>query len=323
MVASIVIASQNVGTNNISLTAAENANYNIVVNSDGTNAKYGVLTVTGAPALALSTADPDLADKLASYNGKSMPVTIDFTNRNNESNYISNPKTGEKYGTSWKAEEWNTLVLPFDISVADLSQVLGYAIVNVIDPEGVKLENDKPVFKFKLTMTGGNGGDGVLKANRPFTVKTAANVTGVKNFGLQQIVAPTAEDVVDAGRGCKFVGTYTTTTINSESEGKLRFLPGDYTNWLSVGSSSSNTYNVVPFAAYIDMTKLTPEQAAHAMFIFEELDGSTTAIKSIEADEIGGKKSAEGWYTINGVKLQNAPAEKGVYIKDGKKVVIK
>ena len=323
VVASIVIESQNVGTNNISLTAAENANYNIIVNSDGTNTKYGVLTVTGAPTLALSTADTDLADKLASYNGKSMPVTIDFTNRNNEINYISNPKTGEKYGTSWKAEEWNTLVLPFDISVADLSQVLGYAIVNVIDPDGVKLENDKPVFKFKLTMTGGNGGDGVLKANRPFTVKTAANVTGVKNFGSQKIVAPTAEDVVDAGRGCKFVGTYTTKTINSESEGKLRFLPGDYTNWLSVGSSSSNKYDVVPFAAYIDMTNLTPEQAAHAMFIFEELDGSTTAIKSIEADEIGGKKSAEGWYTINGVKLQNAPVEKGVYIKDGKKVVIK
>ena len=71
------------------------------------------------------------------------------------------------------------------------------------------------------------------------------------------------------------------------------------------------------------MTQLTSEQAAHAMFIFEELDGSTTAIKSIEADEIGGKKSAEGWYTINGVKLQNAPVEKGVYIQNGKKVVIK
>ena len=49
----------------------------------------------------------------------------------------------------------------------------------------------------------------------------------------------------------------------------------------------------------------------------------TTTIKAIDFAKENAAVSAEGWYTINGVKLVGAPTEKGVYIKDGKKVVIK
>jgi hypothetical protein len=59
-------------------------------------------------------------------------------------------------------------------------------------------------------------------------------------------------------------------------------------------------------------------------FIYEDLNGGTTAIRSISADEIDKSKAyGEGWYNLNGVKLQGAPTEKGIYIKDGKKVVLK
>ena len=30
-----------------------------------------------------------------------------------------------------------------------------------------------------------------------------------------------------------------------------------------------------------------------------------------------------GWYTINGTKLQAAPTQKGIYIFNGKKLVVK
>ena len=32
---------------------------------------------------------------------------------------------------------------------------------------------------------------------------------------------------------------------------------------------------------------------------------------------------AEGWYTINGIKLNAAPTQKGIYINNGKKIVVK
>lgn len=315
VVASIVIASQNVGTNNISLTAAENANYNIIVNSDGTNAKYGVLTVTGAPALALSTADPDLADKLASYNGKSMPVTIDFSSRN-----------GRTLGATrnWEKENWVTMTLPFNISVAELSQKLGYAIVNVIDADRTEVNGTGSKFYGKLTMKGGNGSDEWLVANKPFLVKIADNIAdlngGVIDFGQKTIVAP--EDLsVDAGQGAKFVGTYATKTVTKDDNANIWFMLGNYATWAYITSDA--TWNIVPFEAYIDMTSMPAGAPRNMTFVFEEIDGSTTAITSIEADNLNSKLGAEGWYTLNGVKLQNAPTQKGVYIKDGKKVVIK
>ena len=67
---------------------------------------------------------------------------------------------------------------------------------------------------------------------------------------------------------------------------------------------------------------LNPEAKA-PVFEIEEPGGMTTTIKAIDFAKENAAVSAEGWYTINGVKLVGAPTEKGVYIKDGKKVVIK
>lgn len=44
-----------------------------------------------------------------------------------------------------------------------------------------------------------------------------------------------------------------------------------------------------------------------------------TAISFTTADECTG----EGWYTVSGIKLAKSPVQRGVYIKDGQKVVIK
>ena len=52
-----------------------------------------------------------------------------------------------------------------------------------------------------------------------------------------------------------------------------------------------------------------------------EEDGTVTAISNINAD--GEAVTADGWYNLNGVKLQGMPTEKGVYIQNGKKVVLK
>ena len=57
-------------------------------------------------------------------------------------------------------------------------------------------------------------------------------------------------------------------------------------------------------------------------FYFEEMDGTVTAINSADADIIDVKQGAEGWYTLNGVKLDSAPTQKGIYIFNGKKVAV-
>jgi len=297
----------------------------IAINTDNLNKNYklvanvpGTLYVKGTNAIALGDPATD-AQTIKDYAGQKVNVTIDFSSRNKRT------LGGER---KWEKENWVTMTLPFNISVADLSQKLGYAIVNVIDPSKTVIKGTSSEFYGKLTMKGGNGSDEWLVANKPFLVKIADNIAdrngGVIDFGEQIIVAPASEaDLsVDAGQDVKFVGTYATKTVTKDDNANIWFMLGNHPRWAYITTTSENSWNIVPFEAYI-VTSMTGEAPRNMTFFFEEIDGSTTAIKSIEADNLNSKLGAEGWYTLNGVKLQNAPTQKGVYIKDGKKVVIK
>ena len=259
-------------------------------------------------------------------------VDADFTSIKNHAGEKQNvkiqfaPRNGRNYGSgdglSWQAGKWTTMVLPFDISVAKLSATLGYAIVNVIDPSKTVVSGTTSEFHGKLTMKGGNGSDEVLKANKPFLIKLAEDIDPTKayDFGAQTLVAP--DDLsVDAGEGAKFVGTYTKKTVTKNDDAAIWFMNGDENGWQYINTTSSATWSIVPFEAYIDMS--TSSAPRNIIFYAEEIDGSVTAIKGISTDVAGVKKSAEGWYTINGVKLQAAPSQKGIYILNGKKYVVK
>ena len=247
------------------------------------------------------------------------------------------PRNGRTLGgvRNWKAGEWSTMVLPFDISVADLSKTLGYAIVNVINPEKTVISGTGSEFYGKLTMTGGNGNDTKLAANKPFLIKLAEDLKVSTDdptpadyyydFGPQTIVAPNdlSVNADDAGT-VKFTGTYTTKTVTKADNAAIWFMtgnpaPGDKT-WLYITSAA--TWDIVPFEAYIDMSQV-PNEARNMTFYVEEIDGTVTAINGVTKEVIGTNLNADGWYTLNGVKLQSAPTVKGIYINNGKKIVIK
>ena len=290
----------------------KNANYTI----DWT--QTGKLIVGNGTAVAINfTSANDDATTIANHAGETQDVTIKFDPRNGR-NYGS----GDTY--SWKAGQWTTMVLPFDISVADLSKALGYAIVNVINPEKTVVSGTESKFYGKLTMTGGNGNATKLAANKPFLIKLAEDInpSTTYNFGKQTIVAPT-DLSVNAGGNCTFVGTYTSKTVTSADNAAVWFMNGDEDGWQYIGASSSATWTIVPFEAYIDMSAV-PAAARNLIFYVEDIDGTVTAINDIKVDgAAAAAKVADGWYTLNGVKLNGAPTQKGIYINNGKKVVIK
>ena len=309
------IADNTTFNNGIKITEITNENYSIPA------ASFGKLIVAAAASITLGNDDANDATTIATYAGTVVGVKINLAARN-----------GRNLGgvRNWVKENWVTLTLPFDISVAELSSKLGYAIVNVIDPDKTVIDGTGSKFYGKLTMKGGNGSDEVLKANKPFLVKIADDITnvgtaGVVDFGDRTIVAPT-DLTVDAGKGAKFVGTYASKTVTKVDDANIWFMiGGGYTQWAYIKSDSEASWTIKPFEAYIDMSDAPAEASRNMTFYFEELNGSVTAIKSISADTLDSrsKMNAEGWYTLGGMKLQGAPTEKGVYIKDGKKVVIK
>ena len=138
------------------------------------------------------------------------------------------------------------------------------------------------------------------------------------------LVAPTdlSVNANDAGT-VKFTGTYAPKDVTGNDNAKIWFLMGNNDSWAYIGAGKTATWNVLPFEGFIDMTNV-PDAAAHNMtFYFEELDGSTTAIRSVNVDDLNGKIATEGMYNLNGMKLNTVPTQKGVYILNGKKVVIK
>ena len=219
-----------------------------------------------------------------------------------------------------KANTWYTMVLPFEVTVAELSRLLGYAIVNVIDPTRTEVSGTGSKFYGKLTMKGANDKE-YIPANTPFMVKTADDITGIVDFGKQTIVAST-NLTVDAGANVEFTGTYKAKTVSKDDDAAIWFLMGNYTNWAFIKSTSLATWDILPFEGFIDMSNL-PANAREITFFMEEEDGTVTAIKSVDAEDAESAESAaEGWYTINGIKLNAKPTQKGIYIFNGKKVAI-
>ena len=218
------------------------------------------------------------------------------------------------------AEKWYPMVLPFDTYVSEISNNFNYAVVNVLNTENT----NKSKIAFKLHM-------GKIEANTPFVVKvTGENVwndpeqtdfsLNMNNvfFWHKTIIAPEdyeAVEIEDAS-GVKFIGTYTGKIDGFRSNEYYFSTSADFNEYYK-GNDTNKTY-LRPLGAYF---QVPAGEAGARVFEFEEPDGTKTAINVVKSNvETMG---TEGWYTIGGMKLQNAPAQKGVYIQNGKKVVIK
>ena len=319
------------------LKAAYRANYEVIGDnqaaSDGATPTYygatGKLIVNEGTAVALTlTSENASLATIKEHAGEVQTVTIDFAKRNRKINATADVHT-------WAADNWNALILPFDITVAELSNKLGYAAngdYNYAVVNTIKKNSATGKFQFELAT-------GKIPANTPFMVKTigaitttdatATTITGKIKFGSKKIVAPEAEKVeIVLDNGYKFVGQYKDFVLdknmpmNAKNEGLYRFQYGDDdAQFRTFGSSSANSWTIVPFDCYVDLS--ADASGREVIFEFQEADGSTTAIKSLAADIVNVTAKAQGWYTINGVKLQSAPTQKGIYIFNGKKLVVK
>lgn len=118
----------------------------------------------------------------------------------------------------------------------------------------------------------------------------------------------------------------TVTTTNSSAEGNL--LKGTTASTPVSGISGTvyalhnnllmqvTTGSISTGRCYLEVNNASG--ARKLSIIYDE--GGSTSIQSLEADE---ENDADEWYMIDGRKLQKKPTKEGLYIKNGKKVVIK
>lgn len=234
-----------------------------------------------------------------------------------------------------KEDQWYAMVLPFEFSVPQFSNKLYYGVVDLLDTE-----NASDDVSFKLTV-------GTVPANTPFLLKLAKDPAKnqAEAMTADQLAAISFEDVTigdgefaynDAEKAPfsadaanhKFVGLYPTVEVSGANKfGKVGLAANEWFLSTADGGFYSGAGNpnqkMLQTDAFISFP--TVEAGAHARFFVEDADGTVTAIEGIEAQAPAESADAasEGWYTINGVKLNAKPTEKGLYIFNGKKVYVK
>ena len=273
----------------------------------------GKLTIKNdAPAITLvrvakakfDTEENTAASYVEQYAGKHVTVNIKFND-------------ADDFNTL-KANKWYAMILPFQTTAKQISDAFGYAIVDLLNTANTNTH--RTLFSLHMSTE-------VIPANTPFLIKVwdtiDMNETGVTFNGVD-IVAPEAYDeiAVSDAAGNKFIGSYT--GINGLGAFKPEY-SGHVTWWsLNQGAEYDNNAVTASNTAYLRQLSafnyIPGDLAAHEIVI-EELGGGTTVIRNLNAD--AQTFSGEGWYNLNGVKLQSVPAEKGVYIHNGKKIVIK
>ena len=107
-----------------------------------------------------------------------------------------------------------------------------------------------------------------------------------------------------------FVGTYTTETV--VPDGGLYLMDNNF-------KYSSGSSKLKAFRAYFNFRdKLYGYMTTSAPAITLDIDGSTTGISALELDA---DKTADSYYTVQG--LQVSQPKRGLYIVNGKKMIVK
>ena len=312
VIASVNLASENVGENALTITE---------ITTGDVVAHYAITVVPG-----ILTINPDAGVATFTLN-RVLPADYADEYKNTAARIIEQ-QNGKFVNIKFSdfnmiAEKWYPLVLPFATSVREISKVFGYAVVDVFN--GTTADGK---IQFKLHM-------GDIAANTPFIVKVyedqnmsdvskyyeeAYGGTPVKfaNVKIENAMNADKEVKVNEGSEVDFVGTYKGRIDGFRSYMYYFSEEAKYGQYYK-GNDKNTTY-LRPLGAYFVDNAANAANTAREILI-EEPNGSTTAISAITVD--GAFVEADGWYTTNGVKLQGVPTEKGVYIRNGKKIVIK
>ena len=163
--------------------------------------------------------------------------------------------------------------------------------------------NDLKAYQFTGSVV-----DGTIKGtdvNGIVPAGTGLLMTGTE--GATYVFPLTSEDATADVTGNKLVGVTTDTDLSTLTDGNSHYVyDNDAFRLQSTGTIAANK-------AYLSLPTSGTDK------IIVSLGGVSTGIKGIAADN----EDNGAWYTLDGVKVNEKPTAKGLYIHNGKKVIVK
>ena len=221
--------------------------------------------------------------------------------------------------TLYKDGAWNTLCLPFDVRNENLGEIYeDNPVVMELDVDETHedetgshqtgLEGNTLYLYFKPVDLSPESPD-MMEAGRPYLIKWDNVGETIENPVFTGVSIDTdTHDVTSEDGTVTFKGTYGYMSFEEPDENILFLGDGNNVYYPEAGASLG------AFRAYFQLNTSTPVRAFRMNFG----DVKTQGIVSATLNERGNDKL----YMLDGRKLDK-PVRKGLYIKNGKKVVIK
>ena len=241
--------------------------------------------------------------------------------------------TSVTYNRTFTTGKCATVMLPFSMDVSNISGTNFYTFGGVT----------KTADKWIATM---NQVTGSLTANTPYLVEPTATTLTFTGGATLNTTGGGNQQTADQGSNWTFKGTYAyrewiADGTNSEEIGKAYGFAGVQKTGIEIGDFVrvasgakirpmgcyllwSDTPNAANARALTRGAAATEEELPQSITV--RLVGSNGEVTSIgEIDTKTGEMTfdSEAWYTLDGVRLSGKPTKKGLYINNGRKVVIK
>ena len=217
------------------------------------------------------------------------PKAIAVTYYENQTNTIQDVLLANVTMNRTIKEGYNTVVLPFTVTTNQVAEAFG---------AGTEVYNfsqsSEDAADGKISF---NKGDGSISANTPVLIK-AASASSTQNFNGVQIVA--ADEAKVSGTNFDFVGTYAASITIPEGD----YFIGNNALYKSAGETTLKAFRA----------SIKAKSGGAARLV---IDGVETGIEALDATAVDNGKL----YNLNGQIVKNA--QKGIFIQNGKKVVVK
>ena len=231
--------------------------------------------------------------------------------------YVPGEKELVTVARTIKKDQWSTLVLPFNLTRAVAYEVFGndvqFAKFDGFEVDyGEDEENITPLGILVKFISYTIPVRGNLAGGTPVLIKVSDNITSIEpedEVTLTNTVTDVEKDA-DGDIGEYVSGKFTASLVKTVVPKDGLFIT-DEQFWYSVGKT-----NIKGFRGWFELDAVLGKETdfgANIRFVVND----ATDIHDIEQE---GVKANEGWYSLDGRKLSGKPAQKGIYIQNGKKV---
>ena len=212
---------------------------------------------------------------------------------------------------------WEAIALPFTV------QTYTHADRGVIAPFG-NSASENHFWLRELTQNGLQNAQ-TIEANKPYIIsmpnseeyRPETNLAGQVTFSALNAIVPVTEATPVEYGPISLVPAFQSRSAQTEI---YALNVGEERNGYPEGSVFERDYRTVrPFEAYT-LHRDNQNPAPQFIMIGGDMGNGTTGIEELVDKRMN---TNDSWYTIDGRRLQGAPTSKGLYIRNGKKVIVR